>query len=144
MSKDKTRLILITILTATVLIGVILYILTMTDKEKESPGSILSLSIPLILVIFMVFFIFRRYKDIKNGMPFEDERSKQVMTRAAATSFYVSLYWLLAISWFEPFFAKMWSVEKLDASLTTGGGITGMAVCFFVLWIYYDRKGRLI
>ena len=144
MKSDKYRLFLIAVLTFTLLIGVILYVFTMTDKERANPGSMISLLIPLILVVFMVFFITRRYRDIKQGIPFEDERSKKVTTRAAAMSFYVSLYWLLFISFFESSFARMFGVEHLDAGQTVGGGIAGMAILFFVFWIYYDRKGKLI
>jgi hypothetical protein len=92
----------------------------------------------------MAFFILRRYKDIKQGMPFEDERSKKVMTSAAAHSFFISLYWLLIISMFESFFAKMFGTEKLDASQTVGGGIAGMAIIFLICWFYYEKKGKLI
>jgi len=143
MKKDKTRLILMAVLTITLLIGAVLYGFTMTESEKANPGNIISFLIPLILVIFMVFFIWRRYKDIKEGMPLEDERSKKVITQAAAKSFYFSLYWLLAISWFESFFAdKLFGLEKLDAGQVIGGGIAGMAIFFFAFWFYYDRKGK--
>lgn len=145
MKKDKTRLILMAVLTVTLLIGVALYAFTMTDKEKASPGNMVSLLIPVIVVVFMVFFISRRYRDIKQGLPFEDERSKKVVTHAAAKSFYVSLYWLLLISWFEDFFAsRLFGIEQLTASQTIGGGIAGMAVFFFIFWLYYDKKGKLV
>jgi len=145
MKNDKFRLTLIALGTFTLFSGVALYgFITISNKEINF-GSMIPLVIPLILVIFMVFFISKRYNDIKQGMPFEDERSKKVITQAAAQSFYVSLYWLLAISWFEPFFARvLFSGEKLDASQTVGGAIAGMAVCFFIFWFYYDRKGKLI
>ena len=75
----------------------------------------------------------------------EDERSKKVVMQASAASFQFSLYWLLAISWFEPFFARvLFGVEKLDASQTVGGAIAGMAIFFFIFWFYYDKKGKLI
>ncbi len=145
MKKDKTRLILMAVLTVTLLIGVALYAFTMTDEEKASPGNVVSLLIPVIVVVFMVFFISRRYRDIKQGLPFEDERSKKVVTHAAAKAFYVSLYWLLLISWFEDFFAsRLFGVENLTASQTIGGGIAGMAVFFFIFWFYYDKKGKLV
>lgn len=145
MKKDKFRLILIAVLTFTLLVGIALYgFITISEKEVKL-GSLISILIPLLLVIFMTFFILRRYKDIKQGMPLEDERSRKVMTQAAAKSFYVSLYWLLFISWFESFFAdKLFGLEQLDAGQTVGGGIAGMAVAFFIFWIYYDRKGKLV
>jgi len=144
MRKDKARLILMS-LVITILFGtILLYGFTVVSKGEMNTGSILPFAITLIITIFMVFFVVRRFRDIKQGMPLEDERSKQVITHAAAKTFYVSLYWLLAISWFEPFFAKtLFQAEKLDAGQTVGGAIGGMAILFFIFWIYYNQKGQL-
>lgn len=145
MKKDKIRLILITTGTILLLIASALYGYTALIKKEATPEGLIPILIPLIVIIFMMFFIGKRYKDVKEGMPMEDERSKKVITQAAAKSFYFSLYWLLAISWFEPFFARvLFGGEKLDAGQTVGGGIAGMAIFFFIFWFYYDKKGKLI
>lgn len=145
MKNDKTRLTLMAIVTILVLVTAGIYALVMIPKEGARPGNFMPVFILLIIVLFMAFFIIRRYHDIKEGIPLEDERSMKVITQAAAKSFYLSLYWLLAISWFEGFFAeKLFGTEQLDASQTVGGGIAGMAIFFFIFWFYYDRKGKLI
>ncbi|HJX45997.1 MAG TPA: DUF2178 domain-containing protein [Patescibacteria group bacterium] len=145
MKNDKFRLIIIAILTITVLAIAVLYTFESIIMKEKNLGALIPFLIPVIIVVFMVFFIKRRYKDVKEGMPMEDERSKKVITQAAAKSFYFSLYWLLAISWFEPFFARvLFGGEKLDAGQTVGGGIAGMAIFFFIFWLYYDKKGKLI
>lgn len=144
MKNDKKRLLLTTILTIAVFGTIVLYSLNANFNKKLNFGDLLPPITTLIVVAFMVFFILRRYRDIKEGMPLEDERSKKVIMQAAAKSFYFSLYWLLAISWFESFFAKMFGSQQLTASQTTGGGIAGMAIFFIASWIYYDRKGKLI
>ncbi len=78
-------------------------------------------------------------------MPMEDERSKLIQYKAAAMAFYTSLYWLLALSMFQSFFAKfLFNTSKLDAEQTVGGAIAGMAVLFGIYWIYYNRKGNAI
>ncbi|MFH1575463.1 MAG: hypothetical protein ABIB55_00780 [Candidatus Nealsonbacteria bacterium] len=142
MKKDKTRLILITTITIILLATISLYGYTVVSKREVTAGSLISFIIPLLVIVFMALFITKRYKDMKQGVPFEDERSKKVINQAAAKSFYVSLYWLLAISWFEPFFAKnLFGVEKLDAVQTVGGAIGGMAIFFFIFWFYYNKKG---
>jgi len=144
MKKDKNRLILIATVTVTLLTIIVLYSFSTLSKGGVSSRSLISILIPLLVVAFMAFFITRRFKDINQGMPLEDERSKKVMTQAAAKSFYVSLYWLLAISWFESFFAEnLFGVEKLDAGQTVGGAIGGMAIFFFIFWFYYNKKGQL-
>jgi len=145
MKKDKFRLIVMAILAILVLATAILYFSAAISGKETNSGTLIPFLIPVILVVFMIFFIKRRYKDIKEGMPTEDERSKKVIIQASAASFQFSLYWLLAISWFEPFFAKvLFGGEKLDAGQTVGGAIAGMAIFFFVFWFYYDKKGKLI
>ncbi len=145
MQKDKRRLTLMATVTILVLATTALYGFMAVSGQGVSFGNVIAMVIPLLAVIFMLFFIVRRYQSVKAGMPLEDERSKMVVTRAAAKSFYVSLYWLLAISWFESFFAEklFGGAVKLDASQTVGGGIAGMAICFFIFWFYYNQKGKL-
>lgn len=145
MKKDKIRLVTIIVVSLSLLITVFFYAIMATNAKEKNPGDLIPILIPLIVIVFMAFFILRRYRDIKEGMPLEDERSKKVITQAAANAFYFSLYWLLAISWLEPFFANtLFDAQKLDASQTVGGGIAGMAIFFFVFWFYYDKKGKLI
>jgi len=142
MKNDKFRLIVMAILAVLVLCTAILYFIS---RKETNSGALVPFLIPVIVVVFMIFFITRRYKDVKEGMPMEDERSKKVVMQASAASFQFSLYWLLAISWFEPFFARtLFGVEKLDAGQTVGGAIAGMAIFFFIFWFYYDKKGKLI
>ena len=76
MQKDKFRLFLIAIGTITLLASAALFGFIMISKQEINPGNFIVLTIPLIIIIFMAFFIFRRYKDVKEGMPLEDERSK--------------------------------------------------------------------
>ena len=111
--------------------------------ENLNIGGILTIVIPLVLIVFMVFFVGRRYRDIKTGMPLEDERSKKVMTKTAAMSFYTTLYWLLFISLFKDPIARMVDLEYLDVGQTVAFAILGMAVAFFGFWIYYNKKGKL-
>jgi len=143
MRNEKLRITIIIIITILLLATILLYGAQVIKLGKVNLGNSIAFVIPLMTVVFMAFFITRRYRDIKQGIPFEDERSRKVMTKAAATTFYVSLYWLLLISFFESSFARMFGVEHLDANQTVGGGIAGMAIFFFVFWIYYDRKGKL-
>ena len=141
MKRDKIRIILMSVVTILVLGTILLYGLMVFMKGNINFGSMMPFLIVAIITVFMVFFIVRRYRDIKQGMPLEDERSRKVVTNAAAKTFYVSLYWLLAISWFEPFFARvLFNANKLDASQTVGGAIGGMAICFFIMWFYYNHK----
>ncbi len=144
MTKDKIRLILIAVVTILVLATIVLYGYMAITKDRINSSSLITLVVPLLIIVFMAFFIVRRYKSMKQGEPLEDERSKKVVNQAAAKSFFISLYWLLFIGWLEEPLAKMFQVEKLDVSQTVGGGIAGMAIIFLISWVYYERRGKLI
>jgi hypothetical protein len=142
MQRNKTKLFLMAVLSFTLLLTIAAYGFFALKKDGIDFGNVIGFVVPLLVVIFMAFFLVRRYRDVKQGQPMEDERSRKVMNAAAAKSFYISLYWLLAISWFESLFAeKLFGSAHLDASQTVGGGIAGMAIIFFLAWFYYQKKG---
>jgi len=142
MKKDIFRLFIMAVITITLLYTILLFFLPI-PVEDLNIGEIFTIAIPLVLVVFMAFFVGRRYKDIKAGMPLEDERSKKVMTKTAAMSFYTTLYWLLFISLLKGPIARMLGLEYLDAGQTTAVAILGMAVFFFGFWFYYNKKGKI-
>lgn len=121
-----------------------LYSIMIVKDGTYEIGDIIVLFLPFMIIVGIASLILSRYKDVKKGIPLEDERSKKVMDMASSRAFYISMYWLLFISFFEDFFAGIAGLEKLDASQTVGGGIMGMAVAFIIFWIYYDRKGNLV
>lgn len=131
--KDKTRVVLAGTITALVILGLLLFAIT---KGKTSeiilPGGIL-----LIIVIFMIPFVKRRYFDVKQGFPFEDERSKKIMNRTAACAYYISLYWLLAIGYAS---SNEW-IQFEDVSHAINMGILGMAIIFGICYLWISRKG---
>lgn len=144
MKKDIKRIKLALIVSLLVLITSVAYTGQIVKNDTVNIGSLMPLSIIILVLVFMAIFLVRRSKDIKQGMPYEDERSRMVMAKATSTSFFITMYWLIAIGMFEEQFAKMFGVETLSASQATGGGVAGMAVMFIISWIYYNKKGDLI
>lgn len=142
MKKDKLRLFIMAVITITLLYIIFLFFFSF-PVEDLNIGEILTIVIPLVLIVFMSFFVRRRYMDIKAGMPLEDERSKKIMNKTAAMSFYATFYWLLLISWLKGPIARMLGLEYLDAGQTTAVAILGMAVVFFGFWLYYNKKSKI-
>lgn len=109
------------------------------SMDGEWFQSSLVIAVALILLIGFVVFGYRQLKNVGKGLPTEDELSRKIMNLAASKSFYISIYWLLAIMWFEePLVAR-----GLDVSSAIGLGIAGMAVIFLLSWLYTSRKGKL-
>ncbi|OYT27081.1 MAG: hypothetical protein B6U97_02470 [Candidatus Altiarchaeales archaeon ex4484_96] len=62
------------------------------DTDIILPGAIL-----IMIIIFMVPFVRKKYIDVKQGYPPEDERSKCILTLASARAFTLSIWWMLAL-----------------------------------------------
>lgn len=134
--KDKTRVVLAGIITVLVILALLIFAGILLDK-----GEILQLVLPvgiiIIIGLFMIPFVKRRYFDVKKGFPFEDERSKKIMNCTAACAYYLSLYWLLAIGFAS---SNEW-IQFRDVSHATNTGIIGMAILFGICYLYYNEKG---
>jgi len=93
--------------------------------------------IQFVVLAFAILVVVRRMKSAKQKVPAEDEMSKGILRKGAATAYYVSLYMWLAFMFFE---------ERIDLERSTliGAGILGMAVIYALSWIYhsYIRKSH--
>ena len=134
--KDKIRVVLAGIITALVILTSLLFTGTLLAKGKTMQV-ILPIGIIVIIGLFMIPFVKRRYFDVKKGFPFEDERTKRIMNRTAACAYYISLYWLLAIGFAS---SNEW-IQFRDISHAINTGIIGMALIFGICYIWISRKG---
>jgi peptidoglycan/LPS O-acetylase OafA/YrhL len=92
------------------------------------------LGILILVVAFAIFIGIRRLISRQRGEPAEDEMSKSIMRKTAATSFYVSLYLWVALM----FLNGSWDLET---ETVIGRGVVGMAVIFALSWLYYKIRG---
>lgn len=143
MKNDNKKLKLMVMTMLLVVVGVILFGAMAIRKGEINLQNILWMGVVFLVLVFSMIIFIYRYKDLKKGIPLEDERSRKVVTMASSKSFMVTLYWLLAIATFEKFFAGLVGLEQLDAGQTVGGGILGMAVAFISFWFYYNRKANI-
>jgi uncharacterized membrane protein len=104
-------------------------------NSGEGAYSVGVIIIAAILVVLFGLFAFRRYKDADRGLPFEDERSRKVLEKASLTSFYVTLYLLLAIGILSEDL-----INFRDVAQATSAAVGGMVILFFIFWVYYNRK----
>jgi len=132
--RDKIRLTVIVIISLMVIATGALFSLG-SFKNGEIVGGILGLLIAVIIVAFAIIVFKRGNRDLKEGYPLKDERSKKVMEKASSLSFYVSLYLLLLIG-----FLSDDLIPFRDVSQATSVAVGCMALLFLLSWIYYNRK----
>ena len=84
------RTILIFVISALVLASTALWYFTSSTACK--PLDILQFGVILVIVGFALFLGYKRLTIAKRGEPAEDELSKKVVQKAAAPSYFISLY----------------------------------------------------
>jgi uncharacterized membrane protein len=132
--NDKARLIAVLILSLFVIATGTLLAVT-TFMKGDISGGILGIIIAVSILAF-AFFVYRRgNRDISQGYPLHDERSRRVIEKATSKAFLVSLYLLLAIG-----FLSDDMIRFRDVSQATSVAVGGMAVLFLIFWIYYNKK----
>jgi peptidoglycan/LPS O-acetylase OafA/YrhL len=87
-----------------------------------------------LLVVFALFIGYKRLVSEKRGEPTEDELSKQILRKAAALSYFISLYvWVILL------FLK--DRLTMDTEQLIGTGILGMGVVFALSWLIINFRG---
>ncbi len=104
------------------------------SSGEKSPAELVQFGVIGLIVAFGLFVAFRRLSSAKRGEPQEDERSKNVMLKTAALSYYISLYWWIFILFIKDRIAY-------ETEVLLGSGILGMAVAFAASWFYFQFKG---
>lgn len=119
---------------AVLVTGTMLFWLFNSETTITGHRSIM-LGAQVVILIFAVLVVLKKWTAKKQNLPAEDEMSKQILQRGAATSYYVSIYMWLAFMFFE---------ERIDLERSTliGAGIMGMAVIFGLSWLYHSYIKR--
>lgn len=102
--------------------------------KPVNTGESIQFIIIILIVGFGLFIAFRRIGSVRKGEPQEDELSKKMLQKAAAISYYISLYlWLMIMYLADKY--------KGETEVMFGWGIIGMAVIFGMSWIFYYFRG---
>ncbi|MFA5888551.1 MAG: DUF2178 domain-containing protein [Candidatus Nanoarchaeia archaeon] len=131
---NKIRLLLMLVISLIVIATLALFWFNAFRKGDIS-GGILGILIGVSILAFAIFIFKKGNKDMREGYPLEDERSKRVKEKASSRAFYVSLYVLLLIGLLSDNI-----INFRDASQAISTAVGGMALLFAAFWAYYNRK----
>lgn len=132
-TNDSKKTILLITTSCGVLAGVFVWL--RSSEKVINPSEVGMIGAVVLMVGFALFLGFRRLRSLKENLPAEDEMSKKILQKGAATSYYLSLYFWLALMMFE-------ERISLDRSTLIGVGITGMAILYALSWIYHRYFSR--
>jgi hypothetical protein len=131
--KDRTRVFGSVALFALVFLSMLLLFAIMSSKGTlyDSVGWLI---LGVIVLAFGVLYLRGGLKDARKGMSFQDERTKKITLYAGSAAFTLSIWWMLAL---------MYLSDKINIipRHVAAAGIAGMALLFFISWIWYDRRG---
>jgi ABC-type transport system involved in multi-copper enzyme maturation permease subunit len=120
------------VISAVVFITAIIWLLSI--KKPISVSEISQFGVIAVLIGFGIYFGLKRLKSEKRGEPAEDELSKRVLQKASSASFFISIYLWLAVMYVS-------DKTTMETHTLIGTGILGMAILFFICWIFYKVRG---
>lgn len=103
-------------------------------EKSVNVHEIVSFGIIIVLVGFGIWFAVRRFSSALKGEPQEDELSKRIVQKAAAWSYYISLYMWVFMIWLK-------DRVTMDTEEVLGAGILAMAVIFMLSFIFHRLRG---
>ena len=135
--KEIKKIIIMTLVGILVLIGVLFYILGSSNLDL---GEFFLIIIPIILVIAAMVIIWDKIKNLRAGLPSEDERAKKLNWKAGAYSYFATIWISVGLLWYNIF------AENLDLPILNVGQVIASIVllsglCFFTFSFYLMRKG---
>lgn len=128
------KALLVFVIVGLILASLGLWYYNMPASDRSNPIEWLHFGVILVVVLFALFFGFKRLSSARRGEPVEDERSKRVMERTAALSYYISLYFWVFLLFIKDRIA-------FDQEELLGTGILGMAVSFAISWLVVHFRG---
>ena len=126
------RIIILFVVAAFVLITTVIWITNTGNDFKRA--ELAQFGIILILVAFALFFGYKRLQSHKTGEPQEDEMSKKILRNSSSYSYFISIYWWLAVMYFS-------DKVKYETHTIIGGGILGMTAIFAISWVIVYLRG---
>ena len=99
------------------------------------PAAILVIMAAIALIVAR-----KKMKDLKSGIPSQDERSRAIRMRAGYLAFYISLYFILGMSFVHAILEDN-QVSSLPTSEWLMIYVAAMGSIFLVLNVYLTRKG---
>lgn len=128
------KTILVFVVAGLVIAATALWFFSSPEFIRTDPIELLHFGVILVVVLFALFFGYKRLTSARRGEPVEDELTKKVMQRTAALSYYISLYF-----WVFLLFIK--DRITFDQEQLLGAGILAMAIIFAIVWLALNFRG---
>lgn len=124
----------------TVLILGAIVVIGLASAGEDNWASVMSAVIVVIMAIVALIVARRKLKDLRSGIPSEDERSRAIRMRAGYYAFFVSLYFMFGMS-FLLMILEDNDVSSVPTSEWLMIDVAAMGSIYLVMSAYLSRKG---
>ncbi|MGA9290083.1 MAG: hypothetical protein WBV93_17270 [Anaerobacillus sp.] len=130
--NSKTALILVSILSASLVAGLLFQIFTVFSNDAMTTSNLILTITTMGGMLLLIPIFLRLWKNIKEDIPHDDELSQKMKLFAAGYSYFSSLIiWLVLFAFHK-------HIQQDDLLML---GLSGMIVSFGINWLLVRRKG---
>ncbi|MFK3959955.1 hypothetical protein [Guptibacillus hwajinpoensis] len=130
--NSKTALILVSILSASLVAGLLFQMVTVFSNDAMTTSELILTTATMVVMLLLIPIFMRLWKNIKEGIPHDDELSQKMKMFAAGYSYFSSLIiWLVLFAFHK-------HIQQDDLLML---GLSGMIFSFGINWLLVRRKG---
>jgi len=97
----------------------------------------------VLVVLVGVLVLWKLHKDKKSGYPINDERTIKIRGKAAIGTYYISLAFMISITFFILFGTEFLALPELEAGWAIIAIMLVTGISNALLSWYYSRKGDI-
>lgn len=132
--KDKTGIAMGIVIVVAVLVTLFFYLIGAGDIELTE---IVLVGIVLIIVVFAMYILWDRFRNVRVGLPAKDEMEKKINWRAGYYGFIAAIWGAV----FGPLLIDILFGYELEGSRVTALVVLVSGLTFVVSYLYLRRKG---
>lgn len=141
---DRTKLKLMKIFGGIFILIIILFLahifITEMSAGTYSPALLITLVPAAAIIAVLVIMIGKRSRDVKSGLPVQDEMTQRLKERAGYIAYSITLYFILVLMWINFLTEDIESIN-LEPRFIIYGTLFFMLAVFGFSWLIIKRKG---
>jgi amino acid transporter len=137
---DRARFRAFVWMTVTVLVLGTVFVIAYENVNVDNWATMVSAVIVITMAAIALIVARRKLRELKSGIPSEDERTHTIKMHAGYLAFYISLYFVFGMSFFHVILEDN-QISSLPTSEWLMIYVVAMGSIFLVLNTYLKRKG---
>ena len=142
--NDKAKLKLMKIVGGIFILAIIMFLVYVFVFEISagtySPALLITLAPAAAIIAVMVIMISKRSRDVKSGLPVQDEMTQRLKERAGYMAYSITLYFILVLMWVN-FLIEDIETINIEPRFIIYGTMFFMVAVFGFSWLIIKRKG---